>query len=127
MREFVPQALANTAWAFATAGHAAPALFDAIGMESAGRMDEFKPQELANTAWAFAKAGHAAPTLFNQHFARRCIALADEFSVENLRQLHQWHLWYTGEHAGSDGLPGAALLARCEAVFRATKTKPSKV
>jgi len=127
VREFVPQALANTAWAFATAGHAAPALFDAIGMESAGRMDEFKPQELANTAWAFAKAGHAAPTLFNQHFARRCIALADEFSVENLRQLHQWHLWYTGEHAGSDGLPGAALLARCEAVFRATKTKPSKV
>jgi len=37
-REFKPQELANTAWAFATAGHAAPALFDAIGRELAGRV-----------------------------------------------------------------------------------------
>jgi len=48
--ELGPQGLANRAWAFATAGHAAPALFDAIGKESAGRVREFKPQALANTA-----------------------------------------------------------------------------
>ena len=122
--EFKPQELSNTAWAFARAGHAAPALFDAIGMESAGKVHEFNPQNLANTAWAFAKAAHAAPALFNQQFTRRCDALADEFSVEHLCQLHQWHLWYAGEHTCSDGLPGAVLLARCEAAFRATKTKP---
>jgi len=124
VREFNPQALANTAWAFATAGHAAPALFDAIGKEAAGRVHELKPQDLASTAWAFAKAGHAAPALFDQHFARRCDALADEFNVKDLCQLHQWHLWYVGERACSDGLLGAALLARCEAAFQASKTKP---
>ena len=119
VRELNPQALANTAWAFSKAGHAAPALSDAIAKEAAGRMDEFKPQALANTAWAFAKAGHAAPTLFNQHFARRCDALADEFSVEALTQLHQWYLWYASEHACPDRLPSAALLARCQqAAFR---------
>ena len=63
--EFEPQALANTAWAFATAGHAAPALFHAIGTESAGRVREFDPQNLANTAWTFATAGHATPALFD--------------------------------------------------------------
>ena len=70
MGGFNPQALANTAWSFAKAGHAAPALFDAIGKEAAGRVGEFNPQELTNTAWSFAKAGHAAPALFDQHFAR---------------------------------------------------------
>jgi len=62
--ETEPQALANTAWAFATAGHAAPALFDAMAEESAGRAHEFNAQGLANTVWAFATAGHAAPALF---------------------------------------------------------------
>jgi len=65
VRELNPQNLANTAWAFATAGHAAPALFDAIGRESAGRVRELNPQALANTAWAFATAGHAAPALLD--------------------------------------------------------------
>jgi len=64
-RELNPQGLANTAWAFAKAGHAAPALFDAIGKESAGKVLEFNPQNLSNTAWAFATVGHAAPALFD--------------------------------------------------------------
>ena len=32
--EFNPQDLANTAWAYATAGHSAPALFDALASAS---------------------------------------------------------------------------------------------
>jgi len=43
VRELNPQALANTAWAFVTAGHAAPVLFDAIGREAAGRVRELNP------------------------------------------------------------------------------------
>ena len=39
--EFEPQGLANMVWAFATAGHAAPALFDAIGVEATGKVREF--------------------------------------------------------------------------------------
>ena len=50
-------------WAFATAGHAAPVLLDAIATAAEPRLREFKPQELANTVWAFATTGHAAPEL----------------------------------------------------------------
>jgi len=129
IEEFSPQGLATTAWAFATAGYAAPALFDAIAEEAAGRMGGFTPQGLANTAWAYAALDALAveSSLFDQRFARRCDVLAPEFSVENLRQLHQWWLWYASERACSDGLPGAALLARCDAAFRATEAKPSRL
>jgi len=65
VRAFNPQGLATIAWAFASAGCTATALFDAIAAEAVGRVREFKPQELANTAWAFATAGHAAPALFD--------------------------------------------------------------
>jgi len=58
------QALANTAWAFATAGVAAPQLFEAIAREAPMRIKEFNSQNLANTVWAFAKSGVAAPQLF---------------------------------------------------------------
>jgi hypothetical protein len=61
--EFNPQDLANTTWAFATPGHAAPALLDAIAAEAASRVGEFNTQNLANTAWAFATVDHAAPAL----------------------------------------------------------------
>ena len=65
MREFTPQALANTAWPFATAGHASPALLDVIAVEAEPRVRELNLQALANTGWAYAKAGHAAPDLLN--------------------------------------------------------------
>ena len=65
MHHFNPQNISNTTWAFATAGRAAPALFDAIAAEAAQRMRDFKPQEMANTVWSFATAGRAAPALFD--------------------------------------------------------------
>jgi len=129
VHEFVPQALANTAWAFATAGHPAPALFGAIAREAAGRVHELNPQNLANTAWAFAVQDHlpSESSLFDQRFAHHCDALADEFSLEALGQLHQWRLWYASERACSDALPGAALLARCDAAFRSADSQPSRL
>ena len=65
VNEFEPQESSNTVWAFATAGHAAPALFDGVAKAAAPRLHEFKPQNFANTVWAFATAGHAAPALFD--------------------------------------------------------------
>jgi len=129
VREFNPQELTNTAWGFATAGHAAPALLDAIAVVAAGREREFKPQELANIAWAYAASDHLAveSTLFDQRFARRCDALNHDFNTQGLCQLHQWRLWYASERACSDGLPGAALLARCDAAFRAAEAQPSRL
>ena len=57
--------LANTAWAFATAGHAAPALLDAIAAAAVPRLRDFTPQNLAISAWAFATASHAASALLD--------------------------------------------------------------
>ena len=63
--EFGPQAMSNTAWAYATSGYPAPALFDALANEAVGQLGDFTPQALSNMVWAFATAGHAHPALFD--------------------------------------------------------------
>jgi hypothetical protein len=129
--EFNPQALANTAWAFATAGHAAPALLDAVAAEAAPRVGELDSQALANTAWSLAVAdtfsSAALVTFFSQEFCQRCDVLADSFSAEQLRQLHQWRLWYTHERGQTKGLPSHELLQRCRVAFSARDARPSKL
>jgi len=62
--ESTPQTLANTAWAFATAGVRHAQLFDAIAAAAPQRMGDFKPQELSNLVWAFAKHGDNARLQF---------------------------------------------------------------
>ena len=64
LRDLKPQALSNSAWAYATAGHPAPKLFAAIADVAEEKVFEFNPQELSNTAWAVATAGHRSPSLF---------------------------------------------------------------
>jgi len=82
---FKAQDLANTAWAFATAGHAAPALLDAIAAAAVrSGLRDFKPQELANTAWAFATAGHAAPALLDAIAAAAVRGGLRDFNPQNL-------------------------------------------
>ena len=53
--EFKSQGLANTAWAFATAGQPNEKLFTALARASEQRVNEFNAQVLANMAWSFAK------------------------------------------------------------------------
>eukprot|EP00962_Isochrysis_galbana_P044958 scaffold17563_cov117-Isochrysis_galbana.AAC.1 len=129
--EFTEQALANTAWAFATAGHAAPALLDAIAAEAAPRVVEFKEQNLANMAWSFAAddslSSAALMPFFGQYFGHRCDVLAKRFSDEELSQLHQWWLWYAGERGQTTGLPSQELLQRCRVAFSAWKARPSRL
>ena len=50
MRDFNPQDLANTAWAFATVGHEEKQLFTSLAAAVERRMKEFNSQELVNTA-----------------------------------------------------------------------------
>jgi len=83
VRDFNPQGLSNTAWSFATAGHAAPALLDAIAAEAARRVRDSNPQGLSNTAWSFATAGHAAPTLFDA-LALEAALHVSSFTPQNL-------------------------------------------
>ena len=84
VREFNPQELSNTAWAFATAKHPTPAaLLDVIAAEAAERVREFNPQELSNTAWAFATAGHVAPALLDA-IAAEAVGRVREFNDQEL-------------------------------------------
>ena len=80
---FEPQNLANTAWAFATAGQRAPVLLDAIAAAAVPRLRDFNPQGLANTAWAFATAGHLAPALLDA-IAVAAVPRLREFVPQNL-------------------------------------------
>ena len=50
--DFNPQALVNTAWAFATMGQLVVSLFAALARAAERRMGDFNAQELANIAWA---------------------------------------------------------------------------
>ena len=81
--EFNSQNLCNTAWAFATVGHASPALFDGVAKVAVGRLGEFNTQDLSNTAWAFARVGHASPALFDG-VARAAVGRLGEFNSQNL-------------------------------------------
>ena len=85
--EFNPQNLANTAYAYAKADHAAPALFDAIAAEVVRRLvrrvDKFTPEGLTNLLWGYAKADHAAPALFNA-IAAEVARRVDKFNPQDL-------------------------------------------
>ena len=85
LSDFNPQALSNTAWAFAKSRLAAPALFDAISAEAVRRrLGGFKEQELSNTAWAFATAGHESPELFKAISAEAVRRRLGGFNEQNL-------------------------------------------
>ncbi|KAJ1455829.1 hypothetical protein M885DRAFT_519253 [Pelagophyceae sp. CCMP2097] len=61
LHAFIPQALANTAWAFATAGIEAPKLFDALDAEAAKKLGAFSNQNVQNFTKAFSLANRPAP------------------------------------------------------------------
>ena len=64
MGGFIPQDLANTAWAFATASHQDAQVFAAFARAAELRLGDFNGQELTTTAWAFAKASQLDVQLF---------------------------------------------------------------
>ena len=122
-----PQNLANTAWAYATAGHAAPALLDAIAEEAARRgLREFNEQDLANTAGrtlrptAPRRRSLAATPL--RSAARRSAGSAPDA----LCQLHQWQLWQEERGAAWPPLP-PELAQRCRDAFCQEEGAPSRL
>ena len=62
--DFNAQELANTAWAFATAGQSDALLFMTLARAAERRVGDFNAQGLANTAWAFATVGQSDALLF---------------------------------------------------------------
>ena len=57
LHDLSSQGLANSIWAFATAGHASTPFYEVTGAKVIEEIEEFSPQGIANTAWAFATAG----------------------------------------------------------------------
>jgi hypothetical protein len=64
--QFMPQALSNIIWAFATAGESHPKLFRKFGdhIVAMKNLGQFKPQSLSNIIWAYATAGEPHPQLY---------------------------------------------------------------
>ena len=86
---FTPQELANTAWAFATAGQRAQLLLDAIAAAAVPRLRDFKPQGLANTAWAFARPATKRRRCSTRSRGQLCRGSAT--SSRNLTQTRRTH------------------------------------
>ena len=128
LREFNPQELANTVWAYANAGHASAALFDAVAAEATPRrLRDFKPQALANTMWAYAAADVPAAVLFGEtHCMERCTALEAAFTRENKCQLHQWQLWLEERGSAWPRLP-PSLAEQCRTAFTEASGSPSRL
>ena len=126
LRDFNPQDLANTVWAYATAGHAPPALFEAVARAAVPRMGEFKPQHLSNTAWAYAVADAPSAALFaDARFTGFCAAAEASFEETALAQLHQWQLWLVQERGKTWPQLPATLAERCRVSFSAEEGVPS--
>lgn len=95
IKDFKPQAIANTAWAFAALGIKNEELMSALANEAVKKINDFKPQEISNTAWAFVVSKY-----FNRSFFNIFVKVLNEpskadklnFSVEGLSQLYQIEL-----------------------------------
>ena len=72
------QGIANTAWAFATAGQLDAALCAELARVAGRRVCQFKAQDFGNTAWAFATASELDCAVFAP-FARAVEWLVGEF------------------------------------------------
>ncbi|KAL3787222.1 hypothetical protein HJC23_004263 [Cyclotella cryptica] len=114
---FTPQNIVNTVWAFATANELRPDVFEKIGdaIVQSKDLNSFTARGLANLAWSYAISNVDAPSLFNRDFIDALLTKQDDFFGKNLCQLHQWHLWQTGEMSKS-GLP-KVLEERCRRAF----------
>eukprot|EP00579_Thalassiosira_antarctica_P011504 CAMPEP_0201911768 /NCGR_PEP_ID=MMETSP0903-20130614/2602_1 /ASSEMBLY_ACC=CAM_ASM_000552 /TAXON_ID=420261 /ORGANISM="Thalassiosira antarctica, Strain CCMP982" /LENGTH=502 /DNA_ID=CAMNT_0048446557 /DNA_START=456 /DNA_END=1964 /DNA_ORIENTATION=- len=91
--EFTSQGITNLLWAYATNGQIDQHLFKSLAPTATALVRKCNSQDLANIAWSYAVANVSAPSLFNQDFINSCLEKNDEFTLEGLSQLHQWHLW----------------------------------
>ncbi len=123
--ELTSQQVANLLWSYATMGIIDKVLFSSFAPIAAKLIDIYNNQDLSHIAWAYAAADVDAPTLFNDRFINKCLEEKDGFSIENLSQLHQWHLWQTKEISRT-GLP-EALQDKCYKAFISEESISSKL
>jgi len=123
--EFNTQEIANMLWSYASLGILDVTLFSSLERAVVHCFGGCNSQELANIAWAYAVANVDAPNLFhhNSSFVNACMQKEDDFSVEDLSQLHQWRLWQM-ELMSNVALP-SSLEQKCYNAFTLTRSHPS--
>mmetsp|Transcript_33227 Transcript_33227/g.69905 ORF Transcript_33227/g.69905 Transcript_33227/m.69905 type:complete len:883 (+) Transcript_33227:64-2712(+) len=119
--EFNSQEMANLLWSYATVGQLDSRLFSSMESEVTKCFHKCNSQELANIAWAYAVANVDAPQLFDDHstFVNACIQMKNEFTIEDLSQLHQWCLWQRELLKSNIALP-PSLEKQCYSAFITT-------
>ena len=120
-----PQHIANFLWANATSGKIDQHLFLSLVPTVKANLGMCNAQDLAIIAWAYSVANVDAPSVFNDEFINACIEKEDNFSVENLAQLHQWKLWQQ-ELKSNVSLP-PSLQKKCYDAFISEDPNPSKL
>jgi hypothetical protein len=112
--EFNSQGIANLLWAYATVGIIDKHLFTSFAPAVKLVLSQCNSQNVANIAWAYAVANVNDPSLFNTDFIDVCQAKANDFGMEECRQLHQWQLWQIELKSGTN-LPPALREKCCQA------------
>jgi len=121
--EFNSQEIANFVWAYATNGQTYLHLYSSFAPTVKSIMGKCNSQEVANIGWAYAVANADVPSLFNYDFVSSCLEKENDFSLENLCQLHQWQMWQE-ELKSSIELP-QSLREKCQKAFKSTLPTPS--
>jgi hypothetical protein len=123
--EFNSQSVANFLWAYATIGQTDQRLFLSFAPTVKSKMGECNSQNLANIGWAYAVANVSVPSLFDSDFISACLAKENDFSEEDLRQLHQWQLWQ--EELKSDVRLPLTFRDQCQKVMTSALTQLSNL
>ena len=113
LRDFTPQHLSNTAWAFAKSRTLAPALFEAISAQAVRRgLGDYNEQHFYNTAWAFATARHEAPALFEAISAEALRRGLGDFNAQDLSNT-AWALAVFDTPSAGEVFRTASFTTRC--------------
>jgi hypothetical protein len=91
--EFNSQGIANLLWAYATVGIIDKHVFTSFAPAVTSVLGHCSRQALTNIAWAYAVANVNDSLLLNNDFVTALQSRADDFGLEECRQLHQWQLW----------------------------------
>jgi hypothetical protein len=85
LNAFLPQALSNIIWSYASAGESHPKLFKKFADHIVAMSDlgQFMPQALSNIIWAYATAGELHPLLF-QKLADVALSRCNNLSLKTL-------------------------------------------
>jgi hypothetical protein len=113
--DFKPQELSNLLCAYATVAIIDKHLFTSFAPAVKSILGKCNRQSIANIAWSYAVANVNEPVLFDTDFVAALQAKANDFGMEECRQLHQWQLWQVELKSGINLPP--ALREDCRRAF----------